>query len=121
MKSSNLFKLTNLLESCSARTLLFPFSSEPLNVTNCKYAWRSWIGATALKVLHLLRFLQNACSSSRCSFDLYGTTNSDRIDFAGSSCVFFFSHLIHFVFSFDFQSSVKRNIDYNFYVRIIFV
>lgn len=34
---------------------------------------------------------------------------------------FFFSHLIHFVFSFDFQSSVKRNIDYNFYVRIIFV
>lgn len=35
--------------------------------------------------------------------------------------LFFFSHLIHFVFSFDFQSSVKRNIDYNFYVRIIFV
>ena len=34
---------------------------------------------------------------------------------------FFFSHLIHFDFSFDFQSSVKRNIDYNFYVRIIFV
>ena len=34
---------------------------------------------------------------------------------------FFFSHLIHFDFSFYFQSSVKRNIDYNFYVRIIFV